>query len=45
MTDRLCTKCRSIAKAERSVVRLTITCTNPSCGHREIKNIISKGGG
>lgn len=45
MADRLCAKCHSPARAERSAVRLTVRCTNAKCGYMIVKNIVAKGYG
>ncbi len=43
MAERVCPKCGSLVKAERSAIRLTLSCTE--CKWRSVKNVIKKGHG
>lgn len=45
MVGRVCIKCSSPVRAERSAIRLTLRCTNAACAYVTVKNIVPKGYG
>jgi hypothetical protein len=45
MAERVCSRCNAPVRVERSAVRLTVRCTNTSCKHVVVKNVVKKGYG